>query len=307
MSSHMRHRASAVILILLFSGSTTYTSFLDGCSAFLQKNKKAIFIGSVVTLAGFLALRHFFKDNEKVKLCKNPFEEQRKKYYATLLIKPWGEIAKKYIEQLEKEERALMTELFRSTNTTEQQWQQFEQAYEYKNIFGHLPFIGAPFPARVEVQIAVRKIFEEAGLDLKKFRIHGTSLPSAISYSGNMLSVEHDLNPSTNLFKATIWHEIQHLFHNDEHRIYCIHDFIQQKSKNNKELEEIGLKLQRFAEKRADILANLLDPSYAKDDAEHYANFAEFDLKVQTHPTNLCRSQYLQNLYNDMLKAKNAR
>ena len=290
-------------------------------SFFNPINKKRLFaVGSVVAglYAGNAIAQADEKQQEEFGQYKPPYEEQRKKYYAMLLSKPWGSVAKKYIDQFAQEEAEIMNKFFTYTKISKTEWEECKQKTlrpDFNN-----PFV-CTFPARSVVVEEVKEVFNLLSIDSTKFKIlegSQTGLGFGILVVGNYLE------PETVFFRTSILHEGQHLLHDDLYIHSCVGEILRKK-KFNELTDKYGLKIQRFMERRADILAVLSDPSYAQVDAEKYKEWAlEEPLGLgippkpphmqtygkrkkwlpPTHPTNTERAAYLQKVYEEMYETE---
>ncbi len=274
------------------------------------------------------------KDEQRLESHKNPYETQRRKYYEELLTKPWGEVSKKYIDALQAEEKELMKEFFKLTGIKHDEFEkfiqhEFERINEFKKNMQsstrRIAFL-RPFntsPASLTVQEECKSLLNKVGINYSEFKI---LRGEHTRIENDFLIVGHELNQGTSLLKVAVCHEINHILHDDALRVYCINEFIRTKKQNAANYAIIkahALRFRRFIEKRADLLANLLDLSYVQADSQKFKEWAEIEPlglgnppkpwykktigKIKylepTHPTNTVRAAYLTQLHQEMLEA----
>lgn len=325
-----------------------------------QNFKRLIGTGAALTAlyAGASVVQADGKEQSEVAAYKPPFEEQCKKYYAELLKKPWGEVAKKYIEQFEKEENELMKEIFETlqlktaleitpelkTKTVEEMKDLDLKCREYflnreqewiKQKLAYYP--EDPIEPRVKIRIYNF---------LKQFEIDDqiTIVPSndtdfleaglSTIRVGDECFKNHPFWQNTDagkFFLKDIWvdsailHEIQHILQADYFKLYIFGLFATPNFPiqiDQKKLEKCVLKYRILAEKRADVLAGLMEPKFAIGLAEYFLYILRYPspwyikplyavglahevsgVKASGHASYTERSIYMKQLHKEMIEA----
>ena len=292
---------------------------------------------------------------------KPPFDEQRKQYYARLLALPWGNVAKKYIDQLEAEEKALMKEFFEVTEITQEEYE--KEAAEFTLQYDKLPSpIQEEYPLSdtlkqmiiielgicsinpKEIKIAQKKRAVDEWSKHKKEDGHlsfGADLDFGADRRGiwaNEGAGWHASNLSDHgesIVKHFILHEIMHILFDDGFEGILQKRFVRSffdKASSSKKWsllfggnpKDVYLRYARFIERRADILAGLVDLNAARA----YMNVNQRSVKPQFrrtlayvfslgnvdldsydeyHEPISVRAAYMTQLHDEMLEAMNKR
>ena len=222
-------------------------------------------------------------NNQKLEPYKNPYEAQRKKYYAEILAKPWGQVSKKYIDALEAEEKGLIAEFLAITGMSIEQWEEKKAIlFQYvkhnetrlqSNYLKKYGFVENKKLIDPEVNERIDFYLKKYELDFMVVVGPNDDLSSlAVSSTSKVLicsanALKNCCYPANPLkIDNACLHEMQHVFHSDDFMrnimMYCtIKD-------TNTYLDghEFLFKISKFYEKRADMLAalNTLDkPSFS--------------------------------------------
>ena len=221
-----------------------------------------------------------------------PFDEQRKKYYARLLALPWGNVAKKYIEELEAEEKALMKEFLELTEITQEEYEkeaaifttqydkmsspiQEQEKYPLSDTLKQMIIIelGICSINPKEIKIAQNKHAVDEWLKHKKpdRRVKfGADRGGIWANEGAGWHASIITDHGKLLVKHQILHEIVHLLFDDGFNQYFKRRFLKSffdKASSSKKLllkfggnpKNVYYRYARFIERRADILAGLSD------------------------------------------------
>lgn len=236
---------------------------------------------------------------------------QRANYYSHLRSKPWAHIASIYIAQLKDEEQELLTRILTQAKSSQVAFNQHvakvRQSFqaERNKVVQELP--QKKLSSLTKNMIAA--VLKSNGLVLKNLQIiHVADLSGDMCVVGNFLIVEEQnikkrLSFIDNCPQSMILHEMQHILHDDVVTRYALHDFLStQAARISFEVKDaLCAQLNKFQEKRADMLAALSDLKYA------YAMILYFEQYKTSgggdHPTGAERLLYVQQIYHEMLSA----
>ncbi|MCX5922931.1 MAG: hypothetical protein NTX86_06425 [Candidatus Dependentiae bacterium] len=285
------------------------------------------------------------EEQESVKLYELPFEQARNQCSEDLGKTLWGEVAKERIERLKKEEQSLMDELFKNTRITPAEWSRYEEdccgivergelkSRECKDEENMSEQDLLVWKKRVS---SIQKLLMDCNISPDEIKIVPEENDGSpmVAHSANKtifidpVMMHTDFNIAHS-FEAAACHEIQHLLHDDTIKKVILLALLETHNIDRVYGELFSNRLSRFQEKRADILAGLLDPKYAKSLSDMFSqrdqrNKSEFVAKLSwlqwtlyqtgvsripsrksdnTHPLDSERAQYLKKLHQEMVAA----
>jgi len=257
------------------------------------------------------------------------FEKQRQEYYAKVMSKPWSKIAHQYIAALEQQKDQFDKTIFGISLSISQEAKQSLEAekHQVRDTCERISKVwlkehrkqSTPLPPVVSRQ--VYESFVAHGISPDAIAVVGKGSFDTMAYAQSTLYIgKKFLKPSLYMqlwniknphqIKAVTLHEIQHMMHDDI---------------VNLELAQRTVALTNdykcFLEQRADIMAGLYDPLYAKALAYHYLSLQGlpsrliYRLKNYQHkdyakltprdgePHLLARASYLMQLHDQMIRA----
>lgn len=273
------------LLALVFQAPTMRA--MDESAGWSLLAKTAIGMGAVgLTYCGVKLKQYFTSKNRK-----EHFEQARIAYYNKLKALPWGGYAEQVINQLNEEEAKLLLELSEIITAHK------GIPVSVEDLIAHMNRKVAQvesFLKRILQPCAVHFLFRNKTLnwEIQKDMIHellrecfidpimvklillggataermtsplltsaDTILIADIFLTGEMFDGKFFGN-EIKAFKAQVLHEIMHLLHNDA----LAREAIQEITPATTECQEKVAEIERFREKRADILAGLSDPELA--------------------------------------------
>jgi len=252
------------------------------------------------------------------------FESARKAFYEYLKARPWGNVSKKYMEEYENKYQAIMQKWYELTGLTPAQWQKYMR--DNMDVYNSTELeeindITVNLPLEKLLITKAHTIMQELGLDKDRIELtHGLYpfIPVA-AFSHHIL-----INPegvkifceNTEQFQAAFLHELQHILHNDVIVSSLMEKFYEDK-KNISYTAFVDLMKQfsHLREMRADILAALVDPKYAKASIDAFLKFknpspgiamlgalsTDFYEEADSHPSFAHRVANLNQLHEEML------
>ncbi len=239
-------------------------------------------------------------------------------------------------KNLENEERELQTELFTLVNIDgQEEWNQTKQelAYEYETTCTTSraeEFANKPLPKKLMAHVKhvlnnkkIRALLQITSLEqapdnmfIKAHRANGKTItiargnhkvesPAATDQYTTLLYPEELLKAPTTWteIEVTLAHELMHIANEDSFNMYCLNQFYETKKQTHsiptKKFNTMKGKWERLQEKRADLLAGLIDVQYAQAFAQEFKRDISPNEKLKptsTHPTAQDRYEYLTTL-----------
>jgi len=253
------------------------------------------------------------------------FESDRKIFYEYLKSRPWGKTVKGRLEECENEYQEWLQKWCKLGKITPSEW----EAYVHDNIdsckikeLNTISFFKNNKRLDDLSRIRAHAMMELLGLDKARIELvcrrEGFQHPIGSVISCIMICPEECkvFFKNDEQFQAAFLHELQHLFHND----YAVGALIEKfgSASNNiwwGDLEESLKQFRHLTEKRADILAGLVDPKYAQSLADAFLelknpspelvmwgfNSSDFYKEHDSHPSDASRVANLNQLHKDML------
>jgi hypothetical protein len=244
------------------------------------------------------------------------FEKQRKEYYERLLRKPWAPVARQRIALLESQNEQFERKIFGTSTTDRERYSALTTCmHESADILAenHTPQTMSNTVKDQCTQLLKEHCFKPGSIMLVAHKTYDAMASSQpIIYVGKKflqspayMKLWHMHNP--HCIKAVALHELQHLRHDDivnlrlaRSKVPLVNDY------------------KCFMEQRADILAGLYDPAYAKALASHYHSLESASTKAyyafkrfrpsdyariaprDGEPNLLARAAYLMRLHDQM-------
>lgn len=264
----------------------------------------------------------------------------QKAYYAKLEALPWGKLAKHWIPRLHEEDQKYHQEFLKLTGSTEKDWQEALEAADgdAQAIRNNVIKLAAERPETAgHITGMTRDTLDTV---LKQCCIDPSQIDAVWAdpklYGRKWYLSKHELSVDTsNTIAVSPWvlskknhtfleyglsHEAMHIMHNDGiHKVaqavihekrgllekvspgcYRYNPFVFRK------FQALSNKHSRLYEQRADILAMLLNPTYAQQGYIDYRNPALIGAVSLggTHPAHHKRALYHKNLHNQMTDRK---
>jgi hypothetical protein len=215
-----------------------------------------------------------------------PWSEIKERYYKYLEAKPWGAVSKRYIEAFKKEEQELLQEFFTAANVSEQTFEHYKNMWHHNFAAEYQQHDEVTSP-RIDNQYSklFKSNFKTIGIAPSKldFReCHDVREPYAAA-AFNTIYINLRKIPQCKTIEIAIvaFHELMHVMHEDRLNTLTIQNLMKSRFK------AFETRYIRFKERRADILALLLNPKLAKHTAKWYSNDQEV-------------SDYSRKLYDEM-------
>jgi hypothetical protein len=251
-------------------------------------------------------------------------EIARDNFYRMLEAKPWGEISKKYIQQLQAEEIEIINEFIATLGITPTGFETLKNVIINKIRLSPGSENGKPIPEKH--QRLIKSLINSYcpnlhGIELQLLEDMNYDMSVEGAYPKTIISICHDtFEWPLEQFEAGILHEIQHITHNDccystligliinEQQLFRLLSL--KKNVDLLKLKEIQTRHDKFQEKRADNLACLVDPKYARAIAlmsrQHLKPFVKDSVLVlkisenQKHPSELERFISAKQIYSEI-------
>lgn len=252
-------------------------------------------------------------------------------YAEPIQPKPWATVEEQYRTWFKQTEAQYMQELFELCNITEKEWQEYvkkaEEDYISQEALAMIGIVlrkinGQIAPLSDHVEAKTKQLLEQ---HIPKETVFVLPYPNTNTMASGMTAIlinEKECRTLTKeAFEAAVLHEIQHILHKD-----IIHKLARKrllkdkcdKSFTKKDRTEILKAIERFEEKRADILGALaaglehtqsFSSYFCKNAASEISLFKLHNIDVKdygkyasgTHPLNYTRCTYLDKLYKQML------
>lgn len=231
---------------------------------------------------------------------EHSWSEARLYHYQVLESKPWWAVSKKYITALAQEDKELMQEFFTLVGITESDFDQYKHQW-YQSFIESEKKQNAQQPSLDdEYAKMIKRMFELAGVDSSKIIIKSERNPTFRAAAGlKTIYVNPDYIP----LNSDSWSDIQTLFHEMIHIMHEDHltTWLMLFWKDNPQLESFIIKRKHFQEKRADILAMLVDLNVALANVLEAAQ--DNSAGDATHPSGQIKRAYSLQVYNEMMKA----
>jgi len=254
-----------------------------------------------------------------------PHADAKTKFYNYLKGKRWAHVVAKYMEQQKNQERALMQEFFKLVDIDACGLQQCKNCfYEHYVVCEQEECSCITTQAKNEIsQKDTALIFDflhKQNIDIPTLKIVATTekglavAKQSYVYIDDAAMLDADHNSISPLIQAILLHEMQHIMHDDNFNIFVMERILEKWALQDwatddccpqriKQAKDLLSRFDKFREQRADILAGLVDPVYARVSADCYKRMVDKglgDVEVGTHPTNATRYAYLDNLYKEM-------
>ena len=198
------------------------------------------------------------------------FEKQRQEYYAKVLNKPWGAIARQRIASLDRQNVQWQEKMLGGASPSMSQEKQLIRTACQKESVDLCAENDSPQSISTTVKNQCDESLAEHGIPSRSIALVAYAKCDTMACSQSTIYIGkkflrspmpmklwHMLNPYQ--IKAVALHELQHLMHDDIVNL-CLAQ------------SKVGLtnNYKCFLEQRADIMVGLYDPSYAQALAAHY-------------------------------------
>jgi len=256
---------------------------------------------------------------QEVAAYQAPHAKSAVQFYTYLEQKPWAPVVQKYMNEQKQKEQELFDEVFAMLGINQATLNEYKKAY-------YSYYLEGQDRQRCDVsKRAVKKMCNVQQDDIKNFlgdcsvNIDAMNIVStkemgiACATQSNLYIDEAGIvnknNELTEQVKADLLHEVQHMLHDDSFNIWILRVIFKEWAQDNQEKTKLFTALMsrfdKFRENRADILAGLVDPIYARVSADYYKNDVEVNGQdiSDTHPNNSERFAYLDQLHKEMLGA----
>ncbi|MDR3549952.1 MAG: hypothetical protein P4L31_00935 [Candidatus Babeliales bacterium] len=246
-----------------------------------------------------------------------PYAGTQATFYQYLSGKPWSGVVERYTTQQAKQEQSLNDEVFNILGINQEQFNQYKAEF-YPLYLGSQEKQCCQVTARAKKEICEHEplIFDfllEHEIDVSSMKVIPTedmgiaAATQSNLYIDDAAIVDKKKNDLTDLAQADILHEMQHVLHDDSFNIFVIKNLLLQHAQSCptkiKQYKKLLSRFDKFREKRADILAGLVDPLYARVSADYYADQVALGLgdePCDTHPTPATRYAYLNQLHKEI-------
>jgi len=278
-------------------------------------------------ICGFILVKFVLMRSDSTK--KNyryqaPHADAKTKFYHSLESKPWAHVVAKYMEQQKKQEDELMQEFYKLADINTQELQECKNYYHQHYLTSEQEECCCiTEQAKKEIkQKDIALIFDflhKQNIDIPALKVVATAQKGLAAtqqshvYIDDEALLDADKNSLSPLTQAILLHEMQHAMHDDSFNIFIIklilekwalHDWTNDDCPEKiKQAKDLLTRFDKFREKRADILAGLVDPMHARVSADCYKRMVDQglgDVEIGTHPTNATRYAYLDTLHKEM-------
>lgn len=254
------------------------------------------------------------QQNLKTELYLNPLQKEKTAFYRQLMSLPWSPVAQKYIEKLNAEEEALMQEFFNMCNITQEKWQFILKGIVALYNEASQKLIAQSKESSKELSRRVKLVMNSIHLadDRIKILSDDTAFQMQTTQQSIQLNEKRCLKMKNAEFDASVLHELMHILHDEGFQYTFIRFFASKLQVNHKLFNSFSLRFKNFAERRADMLAALVDPTHAialagsfqlSYTAEWFAR--AMDSTEDEHPYCYQRKAYLNKLHQEMIEAQN--
>lgn len=303
-----------------------YAAGVIGAAVILSKTKNtAAATHDLDTLAAKRARKRILKE---IGVYKAPFESQRQKFREQLLNAQWKEVSREYIDSLDVEAKQLREEFFTLTKISEDEYNVCKCMYFNK--FGFMKEIEDRFATKYAVLQGPYLERTTALLKLLSFDTTNIIFLVADDNGSPLAAAQKQLivNPylcakfkNINAFDAAVFHECVHMMEDDTFEMVVQAVLCELHCADEEAAKKYHIKKSLFNEKRADILAGLINPeltlALAEDfhrssnppwikrisDVALYGRFIPYDKTSLRHPKNSERAVYLKELHEKMVAA----
>lgn len=220
------------------------------------------------------------------------WREIKHNYYRYLESRPWGAVAKRYIEELRTEETAILKEFFELANITKQEFKQYKKDMKAE-LLDYESRDNAKKPLIDVKHLAhIKSLLYPAGLNAPKLEVRRCKSEFDAEAGINTMWLNLKRKESEHF---TVFHEMMHIIHQD-HYISCVIDSLQSRCKK---YDYLRLKLNHFRERRADILAMLSNPEFAQKILEDFSHSNR--PATHFHPSDREICEYSRKVRNEMM------
>jgi len=287
--------------------------------------KLALFIGGIASATLFyfvFVAKQKIKNNADQSAYQAPHSQTKEAFYENLGGKPWDKVVAKYMTKQAEQEATLKQEVFNILGIDEQKFNEYKaEFWPHYKISEKKQCCAVTARAKNEMCKHAPIIFDflnEHDINVCYMNVIPTKEMGAAAATQSNLYIDDAciLNKKdkdlTCLAKADILHEMQHVLHDDSFNIFVIKNLLLNHANNCPEkiaqYNELFSRFDKFREKRADILAGLVDPCFARVSADfYYQDVCQGigDEPCDTHPTPATRHAYLDQLHKEMVKCLN--
>jgi len=248
---------------------------------------------------------------------KAPYSGEKAKFYQYLANKPWAGVAESYINKQANQEQLLKNEVFSLLGINQKEFD------DYKAEF-HALYLGSQEKQYCQVSSRAKKaqcqhsplifdFLDQHEIDVRSIKIIPTedmgvaAATQSNLYIDDAAIIDKKEGCLTDLAQADLLHEMQHVLHDDSFDIFVIKNLLLMSADGDAQqiakFKKLLSRFDKFRENRADTLAGLVDPIYARVSADYYAKEVAQGLgdePCDTHPTPAVRYAYLDKLHTEM-------